>query len=97
MAEKPEDHIWWRGSPIWWLSYARGRVPLGVCLVRAPTFLAAVERARVLGISLGWSVQGFEAPPEEERALEPYLDRQLSVGEAEALGGLVVVAGEEPS
>jgi hypothetical protein len=68
-----------------WLSFAdpgrpKGTQFLGVAIVNADDFLAAVRKAHALGINPGGEVQGFETP------LLPaakYLDRLLTKEEAE--------------
>lgn len=63
------------GDCWWWLSFASEIGFLGVAIVQAGSFLAAVETARALGINPGGEVQGWDLPSDPPAA---YQNRLLS-------------------
>lgn len=69
---------------LWWLSYADDEGFRGVVITYAVDFLAACMKAKILGVSPGGQVRGFELPPEaEEEVAARDIDRCLSQKEAE--------------
>lgn len=84
-------------DPLWWLSFCDpdkappeaeqrpgGPSFLGVVIVQAPTFAAAITRSHVLGVNPGGQVQGAGPLPESFIGAQ-YRDRLLSAAEAEAI------------
>jgi hypothetical protein len=76
-------------DPLWWLSFADPGLPegsqfLGVAIVQAPEFPAAVTRTHALGINPGGGIQGAGPIPAEHIA-RGYWDRLLTKAEAEAI------------
>ena len=73
-------------GPLWYLSFCDPDAPegsqfLGVAIVEAPTFLAAVTRSHVLGCNPGGQVASMGPIPAEGIA-EEWRDRLLSKDEA---------------
>jgi hypothetical protein len=69
-----------------WLSFADKRLPkgsqfMGVALIEASHFVAAVTKAHILGINPGGSVMGQEADPGHGPPPERFRDRLLSLAE----------------
>ena len=76
-------------DPLWWLSFCdtdrrAGSQFLGVAIVQAPTFAAAITRSHVLGVNPGGEVASEGPLPAEFIAAE-YRDRLLTRAEAEAI------------
>ena len=76
-------------DPLWWLSFCdtdrrAGSQFLGVSIVQAPTFAAAITRSHVLGVNPGGEVASEGPLPAEFIAAE-YRDRLLTRAEAEAI------------
>lgn len=72
---------------LWWMSFCdpdkpKGQQFLGVCIVEAPSFMHAHQKAWVLGINPGGEIQAIlvEGVPAE------YHDKLLSRAELEAAG-----------
>ncbi len=84
------------GWKLWWLSYAGETESHGVVLVAGRDFLHACERSKLLGLSPGGHVKGFEVPrgPWFDRCV-PLCNRRLSRQELEALD--LVAPSEEGS
>jgi len=78
-----------------WLSFADGNRPkgtqlLGVCIVDAPDFLAAIHLCHKIGINPGGEVQGGPFPPGLTLP-EGYKNRLLTRAEAEEAENLLAV------
>jgi hypothetical protein len=69
-------------DPLWWLSFADHGGFLGIAIVQAPTFPAAITRAHRLGVNPGGSVAGAEIPG---HIAPEWCDRLLTKAEAEAV------------
>jgi hypothetical protein len=64
---------------LWWLSYANDEGFRGVVITYSSDFLTACMRSRMLGVSPGGQVRGFELPPEAESEIAAQdLDRCLN-------------------
>ena len=69
-------------TPSWWLSFVDGDRPkdeqfLGVCVVTAPDFGTAVQRAHLLGCNPGGEVQGVEIPMDTAPFIEDKWRRRV--------------------
>ncbi len=75
------------GEQLWWLSYAGQEGSRGVVLVSARDFLHACERSKILGLSPGGEVKGFEVPEGEwfDRC-SAFCNRRMTRQELQALG-----------
>lgn len=76
-------------DPLWWLSFADPDAPegtqfLGVAIVQAPTFPAAVTRSHVLTVNPGGEVACMGPIPHEYVGPQ-WRDRLLTKAEAEAI------------
>jgi hypothetical protein len=76
-------------DPLWWLSFADTDLPagsqfLGVVIVQAPTFAAAITRSHYLEINPGGQVAGSGGIPPRYVAPE-WRDRLLTRTEAESI------------
>jgi hypothetical protein len=72
---------------MWWLSFAdpdrpEGTQFLGAAIVRAMSFLEAVQVAHHLGINSGGEVQSLQIPP-EMKIPEKWIERLLTKAECE--------------
>jgi hypothetical protein len=68
---------------LWWLSYANDEGFRGVVITYASDFLSACMKSKMLGVSPGGQVRGFELPPEAESEIAAQdLDRCLNQEEA---------------
>lgn len=72
---------------LWWMSFCdpekpKGQQFLGVCIVEAPGFMHAHQKAWALGINPGGEIQATQV----ESVPVEYLDRLLSRAELEAAG-----------
>ena len=81
-APAPDD-------PLWWLSFADPDQPedsqfLGVAIVQAPTFPAAITRSHALAVNPGGEVACMGPIPQEYIAAE-WRDRLLTRAEAESV------------
>lgn len=77
------------GDPLWWLSFCDTDRPagsqfLGVAIVQAPTFAAAITRSHVIGANPGGEIASVGPIPAEFIAAE-FRDRLLTKDEAEAI------------
>jgi hypothetical protein len=48
---------------------------LGACIVMAPGFITAIQRAHQLGINPGGAVLNYDAPPHDERMRDRLITR----------------------
>jgi hypothetical protein len=72
---------------LWWMSFCdpdkpKGQQFLGVCIVGAPGFMHAHQKAWALGINPGGEIQAVQV----EGVPTEYLDKLLSRAELEAAG-----------
>ncbi|MBF6416935.1 hypothetical protein [Nocardia cyriacigeorgica] len=85
-------------SPLWWLSFVdpdksrprHQQVPgaggfLGACIVGAPTFLQAVDRARELGCNPGGEVKAIPTGPPPHRAWMNRLLTAVDIDQIDAI------------
>ncbi|ARB13830.1 hypothetical protein Ccr2_gp299 [Caulobacter phage Ccr2] len=75
----------------WWLSFADDTGFLGVAVLHAESFDAALRKSGATGLNPGGSVQGVPLP-EEYVPAEPYRNRLLNAAEAISAGGIKVSA-----
>lgn len=69
-------------AALWWLSFSDPSAPkgsqfLGVCIIEAPGFIAAVDRAHQLGCNPGGEVLGEELEDGDPVPPSSYLHRLL--------------------
>lgn len=76
-------------DPLWWMSFTdpgrpEGSQFLGVAIVQAPTFPAAITRSHVTGVNPGGQIS-FEGPLPAGFIAPEWRDRLLSKAEAESI------------
>lgn len=92
-----EDHHNPPGERYYWLSFCDGDRPvgtqnLGICIVKADSYIAAVMIAHMLGINPGGECMGIEVPEPARLFAKGYqVDRLYSKAECEKFDELVMV------
>lgn len=79
----------------WWLSFVDPELPegrrfLGVAIVRAPNFLAAIREATLADIDPGGDVRGYPLPDWAWAFLSEHRERLLTAPEAHHVNSLAV-------